>query len=572
MKTLTGRFFDQASIHSEQVCFAHRTDDGWQTLTWSQTEERVRAVMSGLIATGVQPGDRIVLISENSPDWAIFDLAVMGIGALIVPAYVTHTVDDLIHIFDLVNPKAVIVSTSDLANRVIQASERSAGFEMLYHRNVCDASIEMSAVKRIISWESLFSYDPRAAELHHSDDSETCCLIFTSGTSGLPKAAMLSHRSIGANIDAAVSILKRFNFGSHDRFLSFLPLAHAYEHTAGLHMPIALGAEIWFCESTEKLQAYLPEVKPTVATAVPRLYDLLYSRINSQIKTASVFKQSLFALTLRLGFKKIEQKQLTLFERLSDWVVDRLVRNKIRDRFGGRIRYFISGGAPLNPKVGEFFTALGVGIIQGYGQTEASPLISVNRPDCVKLDSVGRAFDGVELRVTEDNELLVRGDCVMNGYWNDPDATRTTVIDGWLHTGDLASIDEDGFVRIIGRKKDLIVTSGGENIAPSKIESLLVSEPEIEQAVVFGNARPWLGAVIVPSEGGGGECMSLDQAVRRAIGRVNQHVSSAERVRKFVLQDFLCSVDNGFLTPTQKLKRHKILEHHHKAIESLYRS
>lgn len=569
MTTLTERFFNQSAQYNDRTCFARRSEAGWQTQSWSEVAAQIRSVMAALVASGIEAGDRVLLLSENRPEWAIFDLAVMGMGGIVVPAYVTHTVTDLQHIFNLVSPKACIVSTRELTERVLDASTEASGFESLW----CDCSTDANeaiedrgSTPRMAPWADLFAAAAEEAVIHPAEDHDTCCLIFTSGTSGLPKAAMLSHRSIGANVDAAIEILTRHEFGSHDRFLSFLPLAHAYEHTAGLHMPIALGAEIYFCESTEKLQQYLVEVKPTVATAVPRLYDLLYGRIQTQLAKASPVKQWLFAKTLRLGSKRLAGDRFSPLETLFDRCLDRVVRNKVRARFGGRIRYFVSGGAALNPTVGEFFTALGVGIIQGYGQTEASPLISVNRPDRVKIDSVGQPFDGVEVKCAEDGELLVRGPLLMNGYWEDPKATAGTLIDGWLYTGDLGTIDADGFIRITGRKKDLIVTSGGENIAPSKIETLLASEPEIEQAVVFGDGRPWLGAVIIPAD----PLADPKDWVAPAVKRVNAQLNPSEQVRKFILQEALCTTENGLLTPTQKIRRHLVLKQHDEAICSLY--
>jgi long-chain acyl-CoA synthetase len=570
MSTLTARFFEQAARYGDKTCFASRDADGWTKISWTTASQRVHSAMIGLRRAGIEPGDRVMILAENCPEWAIYDLAVMGIGALVVPAYVTHTTTDLSHIFNLVTPKALIASSQELTDRAMSAGLDASSLTHVWSRTPDDLISPLTKNITLLPWTDLLDNDTtQGEELHPAAISDTCCLIFTSGTSGLAKAAELSHRSIGANVDAAVAILNRFNFGENDRFLSFLPLAHAYEHTAGLHMPISLGSEIWFCESPEKLQQYLPEVRPTVATAVPRLYDLLYGRINGQLKNASPIKQWMFNETLSLGKKRIAKKSLSLGESLLDRVLDQLVRKKVRARFGGRIRYFISGGAALNPVVGEFFTALGVGIIQGYGQTEASPLISVNRPDCIKLDSVGRTFDGVDIKLADDGELLVRGDLIMNGYWEDPKATAGTIIDGWLHTGDLASIDSDQFIRIIGRKKDLIVTSGGENIAPSKIESMLSSEPEIEQAVVFGDGKPWLGAVLIPTEETklAPNCAAL---LSSAVQKVNEQLNQSERVRKYVTQEMICSTDNGLLTPTQKVKRDAVLSRNETEIQALY--
>ena len=570
MTTLTGRFFEQAARYGNKTCFAYRDVSGWHEISWSDAARQVQSAMAGLRAAGIQPGDRVILLAENCPEWAVFDLGVMGVGALVVPAYVTHTLNDLGHIFNLVSPKALIASSEELTTRALNSAEKNSSLALVWSRDNEDVSASSIQNRTLKPWSDLLdNMVTEPVEPHPAESTDTCCLILTSGTSGLSKAAMLSHKSIGANVDAAVKILNRFNFGENDRFLSFLPLAHAYEHTAGLHMPISMGSEIWFCESTDKLQQYLPEVSPTVATAVPRLYDLLYGRINGQLKNASGFKQWMFNQTLRLGKKRIAKQPLSLPETLLDSLLDKLVRKKVRARFGGRIRYFISGGAALNPVVGEFFTALGVGIIQGYGQTEASPLISVNSPDWIKLDSVGRTFEGVDIKLADDGELLVRGDLIMNGYWEDPKATAGTIIDGWLHTGDLATIDSDQFIRITGRKKDLIVTSGGENIAPSKIESMLSSEPEIEQAVVFGDGKPWLGAVLIPTSETV-DASTRDDLLNAAVQRINQELNQSERIRKFIVQETICSTDNGLLTPTQKVKRHAVLARNEADIAALY--
>ena len=566
---LTQRFFDQADRYGDRTCFAHRDADGWHEHSWTEVCRQVRNVMSGLRNAGIKPGDRVLLLAENRPEWAVFDLAIMGVGAYVVPAYTTHTKADLTHIFDLVTPVAAIASTTQLSSRIVESSSDYAGLKHLWVDESPDSSPNSSF--ELHPWDELLGCETSDDKLCDWELDDTCALIFTSGTSGLPKAAMLTHRSIGANVDDALKILTEHNFGDQDRFLSFLPLAHAYEHTAGLHMPISMGSEIWFCESTDKLQQYLPEVQPTVATAVPRLYDLLYGRINAQLKSAPKSKQWLFNQTLKLGKKRISGQKLSVGEALLDRLLDKLVRTKVKQRFGGKIRYFISGGAALNPEVGEFFTSLGVGIIQGYGQTEASPLISVNKPSWIKIDSCGQPFDRTELQIAQDGELLVRGPSLMKGYWDDQKATDGTIKDGWLYTGDLATIDEDGFVRIVGRKKDLIVTSGGDNIAPSKLEAMLSSQAHIEQAVVFGDSKPWLGAVVIPTA----EVAEYDEkemlkALQESVDEINSQVSVGERIRKFVVQKEICSTDNGMLTPTQKVKRGVILERNSDRIEALY--
>jgi long-chain acyl-CoA synthetase len=338
-------------------------------------------------------------------------------------------------------------------------------------------------------------------------------------------------------------------------------------------MPITQGAEIYYCESTEKLAQYLIEVSPSVCTAVPRLYDMLYAKIRAGVEASSGAKRWLFKKTVEIGIKRAGAHSLSVSEILLDPLLTKLVRKKLLQRFGGRIKYFVSGGAALNPEVGSFFTALGVGIIQGYGQTEASPLITVNRPGHVVMDSVGSAFDGVTLRLTEEGELLVKGPNVMKGYWRDEASTAMTIRDGWLYTGDLATIDDRGIVRITGRKKDLIVTSGGDNIAPSRIEGLLTLEKEVDQAVLIGDGKPWLAAILVPSEdllNSIDDQKQVNATLNAVLKRVNESLNPAERVRKFILHNEPFTIDNGFVTPTQKIKRGLVIDRFKEQINSLY--
>ena len=314
---------------------------------------------------------------------------------------------------------------------------------------------------------------------------DTACLIYTSGTGGVPKGVMLSHRNIIGNCRGAYRLLEQLGLGD-EVFLSFLPLSHSYEHTAGLMFPISIGAEIYFAEGADTLAANLLEARPTIMTAVPRLYETMHQRIRLGIQREHGLKRRLFEQAVAIGRKRLAGERLALGERLLDPVLDRLVRDKVRARFGGRLKAMISGGAPLNPEIGGFFLALGVTLLQGYGQTEAAPVIACNPPDRIRIDTVGPALDGVEIRIAEDGEILVRGDNVMKGYWNDPEATARTLDEGWLHTGDIGALDPDGYLRITDRKRDFIKNSGGDMISPARVESALTLAPEIAQAMVIG--------------------------------------------------------------------------------------
>ncbi len=568
---LVKRFYDQASRYNERSFLGYKSNGNWLTLSWQETADYVSTLSDSLSSLGVKKGDRVLLLCENRPEWAIADLAIMSLGALVVPAYTTHSADDLRHILKLTEPSTAIVSSQAFLDKVLEAN---VSIDCVTHAIAIDQGVhtkpEWHTTLHVWPENQLGSTSPDISDLKEDD---VCILIFTSGTSGKPKAAMLTHGNIIHNVDSAKMILDTIPINDQDRFLSFLPLAHAYEHTAGLHMPITQGAEIYYCESTDKLAQYLTEVSPTVCTAVPRLYDMLYAKIKAGVESASGAKKWLFHKTVSIGTKTFNKQPIGLFERLLNPLLSKLVRKKLLQRFGGRIKYFVSGGAALNPEVGSFFSALGIGIIQGYGQTEAAPLITVNRPDDIVMDSVGSAFDSVTLKLTDDGELLVKGPNVMKGYWRDESATAMAIRDGWLHTGDLATIDDRGIVRITGRKKDLIVTSGGDNIAPSKIEGLLTLEKEVDQAVLIGDGKPWLAAILVPSPdllSAVDNEMQLRSTLNAVLKRVNESLNPAERVRKFILRNEPFTIENGFVTPTQKIKRGQVIEALSDQIESIY--
>ncbi len=397
---------------------------------------------------------------------------------------------------------------------------------------------------------------------------------------------MLHHGAILHNCAGAADVLAEIDFDDMV-FLSFLPLSHAYEHTAGQFLPIYIGAQIYYAESVDKLTTNLPEVRPTIMTAVPRLYETLHQRITHGVRQAGGVKERMFLKTLALGKRRVrDPKSLGPMDRIMDAALDRLVRDKVRARFGGRLKALVSGGAPLNPEIGMFFAALGLPIFQGYGQTEAAPLISVNRPKKVKMETVGPPIRRVEVGIAADGEICVRGEMVMQGYWRNEIATREVLADGWLHTGDIGEVDEDGYIRITDRKKDIIVNSGGDNLSPARLEGRLTLQPEIAQAMVFGDRRPHLVALIVPDDGwlktwarGAGKspdlaALAADPDFRKEIAaiidRANAGVSAIEKVRRFVVAPEPFTIENGQLTPTMKIRRHVLKTTYGDALERLY--
>ncbi len=416
--------------------------------------------------------------------------------------------------------------------------------------------------------------------------SDTAAIIYTSGTGGAPKGVMLHHGAILHNCEGAREAIEEIGLGN-EVFLSFLPLSHSYEHAAGQFLPIFLGAEIYYAEGAEMLVKNMGEARPTLMISVPRLYDVISSRIQIDVRKAGGVKEKLFNKAIALGRKRyLNGGSLTWVERFQDVFLEKLVRNKARARFGGRLKAMVSGGAPLNPEIGIFFKALGLPIIQGYGQTESAPVVSINRPSRAKMHTVGPPLANTEVRIAEDGEILVRGELVMQGYWRDPDLTARTVRDGWLYTGDVGIIDEDGHLLITDRKKDIIVNSGGDNIAPQRVEGMLTLEPEIAQAMVVGDRRPHLVGVIVPDaewsrtwavENGreyDPPALAGDRAFQGAmmavVDRVNRNLSTIEKVRRIVVAPTPFSINNGQITPTLKLRRHKIVETYGPALDALY--
>ena len=582
-------FFEQAARLGHKPFLWAKREGTYQAISWAEAAREVRRLAIGLKSLGIGRGERVGLVSENRPEWVIADLAIMSAGAITVPAYVTHTVDDHRHVLANSGARAVIVSKPPLSARVLAAANQVSTVHTVI--TIEPAAGQASAVD-VLPWEEVLARggeraDAAAEPATALEPDDTACLIYTSGTGGIPKGVMTSHRNILANCHGAYRLLETLGLGN-EVFLNFLPLSHSYEHTAGLMFPISLGAEIYFAEGAETLAANMLEARPTIMTAVPRLYETLHRRITLGVERKGVLARRIFDKTAAIGRKRLASQALTLGERLLDPLLDYLVRAKLRRRFGGRLKAMVSGGAPLNPEIGSFFLALGVRLLQGYGQTEAAPVIACNVPTRIKIDTVGPPLDGVRVKIAGDGEILVAGDNVMKGYWNDPEATARTLDDGWLKTGDVGLLDDDGYIRITDRKRDFIKNSGGETISPAHVEGYLTLEPEIAQAMVFGDRRPYLVAVLVPdadfaaahslADGAAEDFRALaaDPGFARAIGaavaRVNRGLSPFERVRRFVIATEPFSIANGQMTPTLKIKRHVIRDVYGVALDALYDS
>ena len=586
---LVAMFFGQAKRRGQQPFLWEKINGTYQPMSWREVADRVAALAASLRSYGLARGDRVVLLSQSSPRWVIADLAIMAAGGISVPTYPTNTASDHAHVLNDSGAAMAIVSTASLARPFFQAARKSRGVKRVIAMEDF-GDIETGRIV-LTPWSEALSLGTSGGDAIMTtavdiDRDALACLIYTSGTGGEPKGVMLSHRAIITNCVGAGDVLAELGL-EDEVFLSFLPPCHAYEHSAGLMFPISIGAQIYFAERGETLAANLLEARPTIMTAVPRLFEIMRERLQRGAARQGRLHGRLFWTAVELGRKRYESRAtMTRRERLTDWVVERLVRDKVRAHFGGRLKALVSGGAPLNYDVGVFFTALGLRLLQGYGLTEAGPVVSVNLLSRFKLRTVGPPMKHVEVRIADDGEVLVRGPLLMDGYWKQPKLTAEVLRDGWLHTGDIGVVDQDGYLQITDRKKDIIVNSAGETISPQRIEGALALEPEIDTAVALGDNRPHIGAIVVPNpdflvewarkNAVRAELSELadNAAFRRAIGqaidRANRSLSVIEKVKHFVVADQPFTIENGMMTPTLKPRRHAIVRRWGASLEQMY--
>ena len=588
--SLVAMFFDRAATRGDQPFLSDKHNGKWRAISWRETAERVCLLAEGLLALGLEAGDRVMLVSENRPEWCIADLAIMAAGLVTVPTYITNTERDHLHILENSGAKAVIVSTAKLAKPLLSAvfrteCEHVIGIEPL--RTTQAGRVAYHEWSVLLAGDAVAARSAVDARQLTVKRSDLACLIYTSGTGGSPRGVMIPHGAIITNAAGASRIIAEdFGWGD-ERFLSFLPLSHAYEHSGGQFLPIGLGAEIWYAESLEKLAANIEEARPTIMVVVPRLFEVLRTRIMRQVEKQGKLGTYLMARAMRIGEARLTRPDRVI-DKPMNLLLDRTLRPKIRAKFGGRMKAMVSGGAPLNPEVGAFFDTMGLTVLQGYGQTEAGPVISCNRPAAgIQMDSVGPPLHAVEVKFAEDGEILVRGELVMLGYWQNPGETARALQDGWLHTGDIGHRDAKGRILITDRKKDMIVNDKGDNVAPQKVEGMLTLQPEIMQAMVAGDRRPYLVGLVVPDAEWAAEWAvangvkfnltalsglpSFRNAVKAAVDRVNRDLSVTEKVRQVTFADEPFGIENEEMTPSMKIRRHKIKERYGARLDGLYK-
>jgi long-chain acyl-CoA synthetase len=586
---LVTMFFTRAAEQGDKPFLWAKKDREWTAISWRETAERVASLAAALKRLGLRRGELVMLVSENRPEWCIADLAIMAAGCVTVPTYTTNTERDHQHILDDSGARAVIVSTQKLAKSLLPAAQRTSGCEHVIAIEPLPggqtSNIEYHDWTALIASETPDVAGCAAAAVFTRRD--LACLIYTSGTGGAPRGVMLHHGALLHNVEGCLDVIAN-DFGwDEEVFLSFLPASHAYEHSGGQMFPIGLGAQIYYAEGIEKLASNIEETKPTIMVVVPRLFEVLRQRILKEVDKQGKLPAYLMKRALDIGAKDYAGT-LAIWDRPMDYLLDKTLRPRIGAKFGGRIKAMVSGGAPLNPEVGIFFHSLGLTFLQGYGQTEAAPVISCNRPRAgIKLDTVGPPLKNTEVRIAEDGEILVRGELVMTGYWRNPGLTERTVVNGWLHTGDVGHIDARGRIVITDRKKDLIILDKGDNVAPQRVEGMLTLQPEIAQAMVHGDRRPYLVGLIVPeadwtadwakANGKRADIASLrtdpdyHRALAVAVDRVNAQLSIIEKVRRFILADEPFTTDNEQLTPSIKIRRHVLRQVYGERLEGLYR-
>jgi long-chain acyl-CoA synthetase len=571
LNNLIELFSHQAEKQNKESIFLQWLNpNNKKSYTWGETQKNILK-LSKIIRENIKEGDRCLLVSENRPEWFVSDMAIMLSGGITVPAYTTYTEDDYKYLIEDCEPSLLIVSNNELLkklNNTINEKRFIKKIITLDEVNNVIHDLDIINKDKYLDYNLILKNDLLDEDKIQNEKlkrTSPACIIYTSGTGGNPKGVILSHGGILNNLVGACEIMKPL-FSSRPVFLTWLPLSHSYEHCVQFAQ-IAVGAKVFYAEKIEKLLENISEAKPTIMTAVPRFYQNLYNKININLKKQTGFKAKLIEETLRLGKKKLLNQKMTFSEKLLNLIVETLVRKKIKKQFGGNLKAFVSGGGALDQEIGEFLNSVGLPTLQGYGLTETSPVVSCNPIHKIKVETVGPPFKGNQVKIAEDGEILVKGENVMLGYWNKKEETDKVIVNGWLHTGDIGEIDpEDGYLKITDRKKDIIVSAGGDNISPAKIENMITNEPEIDQCMVYGDKKNYLVALVVPSK----DFLHEKEKINNVIEKINKKLTLLEKIKKIQLIDENFSIENGLMTPTMKVKRKKVTEKYKNQLEELY--
>ena len=561
INNLVELFFENYQKQNKNNILLTSLKDSSNHFSWKKTFHSIKKISSE-INKFLKKGDRCLLISENRPEWFISDLSIMLSGGITVPAYTTYAERDYEYIINDCSPKLIFVSNQEQFNKVENIINKNKFIEKIFSFEELNLDHDkyINLNKLILSLDN----DDESFPKLELDRKDPACIIYTSGTQGNPKGVILSHGGILNNCEGALDILKPL-LTEQTRFLTWLPLSHSYEHTVQF-VQISVGAKIFYAESIEKLIKNMNDCKPQIMTAVPRFYQNLFQKINASFNKATGLRKKLILKMLELGKKKIIKQDLSFVEKILDNLLEKIVRKKIKSQFGGELKTFVSGGGALDKDVGVFLNAIGLPTLQGYGLTETSPVVSCNPIHDIRVETVGPPFKGNQVRIAEDGEIIVKGENVMLGYWNNDEETKKVLKDGWLHTGDIGVFDE-GYLKITDRKKDILITPGGDNISPVKIENELSNSSFIDQSIVYGDNKPYLVALLVLSDE---HLIATQEELEKEIDKVNLNLSKIENIKKFFVIKEKFSIENGMLTPTLKLKRYKIVQKYKSEFEKLY--
>lgn len=552
-------FFDRYQLENKNEIFLQSLKNENSNFTWKQTFDAIQN-LSLFLDQYITTNDRCLLISENRPEWLISDLSIMLSKGITVPAYTTYVERDYEFLINDCKPSVIIASDAIQLKKINNIIKKYSFIKkVISFENIKDKNVTF--VEEIFNKTYKQEKNFKEIGLSRKDIS---CIIYTSGTQGNPKGVMLSHGGILNNCEGSTKLLKKI-ITNKPKFLTWLPLSHSYEHTVQF-VQIAVGAKIFYAESIDKLIKNMNDCNPDIMTAVPRFYQNLYQKISSTFQKATGVKKFLVNSTTRIGRKYFLKQKLSIYEKFINYICNKLVRKKIKSQFGRNLKAFISGGGTLDYEVGVFLNSIGLPTLQGYGLTETSPVVSCNPIDDIRIETVGPPFRGNEVMIAEDGEILVKGENVMLGYWNNPIETDKVIQNGWLFTGDIGTI-ENGYLKITDRKKDILITPGGDNISPVKIESELTKIEFIEQALVYGDNKPFLVALIVLNN----NFKDTDyKIIQEEIEKINTELTKIEKIKKFIIINNQFSIENGFMTPTLKLKRFKIIQEYKKKLEDLY--
>jgi len=589
VETIPQQFLYAVETYNKDAAFRHKTGGRYVDVSHSEMLDKVHRAALGLQALKLAKQDRVVLLSENRLEWVVADLAILSAGCINVPVYPTLPVSQTEYQLADSEARAVFVSTAEQLAKVQACRSR---LPKLQHIISFDPNCDTDGVitlEALVARGAMVADKPTFRELVSTIGKyDWASVIYTSGTTGEPKGTILTHWNFLSNINGCLSVL---NVGPTDTCLSFLPLSHVFERTAGYYLMMSAGVTIAFCESFDTVVENLAEISPTVMCNVPRFYEKMYCRVLEAVAEGSGMKRSLFNWAVKTGHKFVSEKLdgggVGFFTKRKHGLADALVFRKLKARTGGRLRFFVSGGAPLSPDINRFFHAAGIPVLEGYGLTETSPVIAVNTFEDLRFGSVGKSLPNVEVKIAPDGEILTRSDSVMQGYYKKPEETNEAIVDGWFHTGDVGYLDEEAFLFITDRKKDVIVTAGGKNIAPQAIENRLKESRYIDEVLLIGNKRPFVAAVILPNfdrlrQHSLGHHIPHDtneEMVRHErvyelyveeIERLCEPFAKFERVKKFVILDEPLTVETGELTPSLKVKRRIIEEKYKGQINALY--